>query len=122
MTPSPSSLTPSFSPSFPPLFGLICDCGSSLPLFRQFLQGYTQADYMSVPVYRGQEAKTVVASLDDSVLSAYLSNRGTFVIVASYSPNSSTPLKWVDINNAKLPQQLEAKSIVEEALDSAPKI
>lgn len=102
----------------PPLFGLLCDCGGSLPLFRQFLQGYTQADYMSIPAYRGQEAKAVAASLNDSLLSTYLSAQGAFVIVASYSPGSPTPLKWVDINNAKLPQQLEAKAIVEEALDS----
>lgn len=103
--------------SLPPLFGLICDCGSSLPLFRQFLQGHTQADYMSIPVYRGHEAKVVATSLNDPLLSDYLSSRGTFVIVASYSPNSPISLKWVDINNAKLPQQLEAKAIVEEALD-----
>ena len=98
------------------LIGLICDCGSSLPLFRQFLQGHQFPDYMKVPVYRGNEARRVADNLRDESLSLYLSVRSTFVIIALLTGDPQAPtVEWVDINNAKLPQQLEAKALLEKA-------
>ena len=93
--------------------GLICDCASSLPLFRQFLQGYHVPDYMSVPVLRGNKAKDFVASYELTDIAEYIKRRSAFVIILGEDGNS---VDWVDINNAKLTQELKAKAILERFL------
>lgn len=95
------------------IIGLICDCASSLPLFRQFLQGHHVPNYMAVPVYRGNKAKDYVASYELADIAEYIKRRSAFVIILGEDGDT---VDWVDINNAKLTQELKAKAILERFL------
>lgn len=98
------------------LGGLICDCGSSLPLIRQFFQANGVPNYMSAPIIRGKDKCIEEAErLGSSELASHIQACSAFIIVIGYDqpPSESTQIDWVDINNAKLPQTLEAKAIVE---------
>lgn len=94
------------------IVGLICDCHASLPLFRQFLQGYHVSDYLSVPVYRGGKAKGYAESYELADVSAYIKRHSSFVIILGEDEETGE-VDWVDINNAKLSQELKAKAILE---------
>ena len=92
------------------IIGLICDCASSLPLFRQFLQGHHIQDYLSTPVYRGNKAKAYIESYELNDIAEYVKKRSAFVIILG---EDGEDVDWVDINNAKLTQELKAKAILE---------
>lgn len=92
------------------LEGLICDCASSLPLFRQFLQANSVPDYMSIPIHRGEKAKERASAINDPSLIKHLDSHHSFVILVGISDSS---LDWVDINNARLADEIKAKALIE---------
>ena len=70
-------------------------------------------NYMAVPVYRGNKAKDYVASYELADIAEYIKRRSAFVIILG---EDGEDIDWVDINNAKLTQELKAKAILERFL------
>lgn len=69
--------------------------------------------YLSVPVYRGDKAITFAENQGFLDVAEFMKRRSSFVVVFGYDDDKSD---WADINNAKMPEELKARAILEHFL------
>lgn len=94
------------------IVGVSCSCAAAPNLFRQFLFANHVANYMRVPLFKGEEGRTWAEKNKLSDLLAYINSHGSFVVVVGWT--SKKDLKWVDINNADSERSIRAEMLLEQ--------
>lgn len=98
------------------ILGLSCNCHAAPGLFRQFLFGGHVPKYMSVPLFKGEEAKAWAMKNNLPDILSYIEAHSSYVIVVGWTNKKN--LDWVDINNADSERQIRAEMLLERFKDS----
>lgn len=96
---------------------LACNCGGSVPLLRQFLQGHGVPNYLEVPILKGDKAKEWARAHSRNYpdLNHYLSVQSAFAIIVG-GDSARSLYDWVDINNAKISHVAKADILLKTFL------
>lgn len=94
------------------IIGLSCRCAAAPNLFRQFLFANHVKNYLSVPLFKGKDAREWAEEHNLQDVASYISNHSSYVLIVGW--DDETPSDWVDINNANSERQLKGEMILEQ--------
>lgn len=101
------------------VLGLVCECLGAENLVRSVFNEADIKDWLNVPVYKGDRAKSVAKEIaekysmskDAKLLDYYLSNRqGSFAVIVGYDPDTQI-VKWADVSTGDVKSKIEGKVI-----------
>ena len=99
--------------SLPPIEILTCNCGGVENLARRFLRPLV-ANYMQIPLYRGQKARERAQELDpDGALPQFLNKRGRHVVIVITDTN---PPMWENIGSGDNTSKIRAEILVKRTI------
>lgn len=94
-----------------PIVGVMCNCHASEPLFRQFLFSNHVANYLSVPVFKGDKAKQWAKDNNLSDLKTYIDKHSSYAVIVGWT--NTKDVAWEDINNVTPERELRAEMLLE---------
>lgn len=97
--------------SQPHLIGLACDCHNAPSRFRNFLFSNHTPNYLSIPLYQGEEALDWAMRNNLLELATFISNHSSFVLVVGWTDRRT--LEWANISNSTPEDILHAEMIIE---------